>query len=228
MLSLARRILSRWSTRIPIDSYISLQNALILDLIDWEKTKAVGAGYAKTGKIYINAKNRQETLNEITICLKDLMKNYGLSLIVKKGSDLFTDAARAPDLFVISQEKGLSIDEDFRTDLVLADRFSNPKLASDHSYEGIFLFYGPNLKKGMASRDAKIVDLVPTLLWIMDIPIPKELDGKILFNLFDHDYVVSHVQRYQTMTPDEEVTKYWRKKNEEEEIKQRLNQLGYI
>lgn len=49
-----------------------------------------------------------------------------------------------------------------------------------HETDGIFVASGPSFKKGVVS-DARIYDLAPTVLYLMGLPIPESMDGKVLF-----------------------------------------------
>lgn len=56
-----------------------------------------------------------------------------------------------------------------------------------HSPSGIFLAYGPGIKKGNRLDGAKIYDIAPTILHILGVPIPKDTDGRVLKEGFEHD-----------------------------------------
>ncbi|MCK4589169.1 MAG: alkaline phosphatase family protein [Nanoarchaeota archaeon] len=55
-----------------------------------------------------------------------------------------------------------------------------------HSLNGIFMAYGKGIKKRCEVKDANIYDVVPTILHILGIPTPKDMDGKVL-NIFDNE-----------------------------------------
>lgn len=53
-----------------------------------------------------------------------------------------------------------------------------------HEYQrnAVFMAYGPDIKKGKANIE--IYDIAPTLLHMYNIPISKEMDGKVLKEIF--------------------------------------------
>jgi len=53
-----------------------------------------------------------------------------------------------------------------------------------HSHHGIFILYDPNQKIGKRIPDIDILDVAPTILKIMDIPIPSDLEGHIIKEVF--------------------------------------------
>ena len=53
----------------------------------------------------------------------------------------------------------------------------------DHRPHGILFMYGNNIKKG-EKIDANVVDIVPTVLASMNIPIPNNIDGNVIKDAF--------------------------------------------
>lgn len=51
-------------------------------------------------------------------------------------------------------------------------------LTGTHGEYGIFVASGPDIRRGEISL--KIVDVAPTVLHVMDAPIPYDVDGRIL------------------------------------------------
>ena len=56
-----------------------------------------------------------------------------------------------------------------------------------HDFYGIFLAYGKGIKKGYRIHKAKIYDLAPTILHIFGLPIPNDMDGRVLTEIFEKD-----------------------------------------
>ena len=53
----------------------------------------------------------------------------------------------------------------------------------DHRPNGIVFMYGKNIKKNYRIN-ASVIDIVPTILSVMDIPISKDIDGKVIQDAF--------------------------------------------
>jgi len=60
-----------------------------------------------------------------------------------------------------------------------------------HSLDGIFMVYGGGIKKNCSVKGAKIFDVMPTLLHILGISVPADMDGKVLKEIFEEDSVFS-------------------------------------
>ncbi|MFV1951046.1 MAG: alkaline phosphatase family protein, partial [Nitrospinota bacterium] len=96
-----------------------------------------------------------------------------------------------------------------------------------HNSEGIFLAYGPGIKRGKKIYDAEISDIFPTLFYSMDQSIPEGLDGRFLYDVFEEDYLKKNMPRYKMISLKNEQTATDEESNEEE-VKKRLKGLGYI
>ncbi len=54
---------------------------------------------------------------------------------------------------------------------------------ADHQPEGILLAVGPTIKAGKSIQTARLADLAPTILHLLGVPVPKEIDGQVLSEL---------------------------------------------
>ena len=55
---------------------------------------------------------------------------------------------------------------------------------NEHSPYGIFIAYGKDIKKGVTIKNAEIIDLAPTILHVMNAPVPKGIDGRVLREIY--------------------------------------------
>jgi len=58
------------------------------------------------------------------------------------------------------------------------------KRSGFHDLYGIFIALGKYIKRGKLNNIPSLVDLAPTILHILRVPIPYDLDGKILSGIF--------------------------------------------
>jgi predicted AlkP superfamily phosphohydrolase/phosphomutase len=105
----------------------------------------------------------------------------------------------------------------------LGTLFSEPLQSGDHRMNGIFIAHGPHIRKGTLGK-ISIFEVCPTLLAILGLPVPSDIDGDIK-EIFEEGFQVEkeenpesqrHVQQ-QLYTEEEETT-----------IKDRLSALGYF
>jgi predicted AlkP superfamily phosphohydrolase/phosphomutase len=53
-----------------------------------------------------------------------------------------------------------------------------------HRDDGIFLARGPTIRAGAAVEGARIIDLAPSLLHVLGVPAPADMDGQVLHEIF--------------------------------------------
>lgn len=64
-------------------------------------------------------------------------------------------------------------------------------LSGHHRPDGIILLAGRGVRRGTHLVGASILDLAPTLLHILGVAVPDELDGRVLFEAFEADSPLS-------------------------------------
>jgi hypothetical protein len=83
----------------------------------------------------------------------------------------------------------------------------------------------------MEIKEARIIDLTPTILYLLGVPIPPNLDGEVLTKIFADGYIAKHPIQYghalgtngDSAAPPRDYSA-----REEAAIKARLQGLGYI
>jgi predicted AlkP superfamily phosphohydrolase/phosphomutase len=69
------------------------------------------------------------------------------------------------------------------------DVFGPPSLtfSAYHRPEGIIMAAGPHFTKNSERQHFSIMDVTPTLLWLFDVPAPRDLDGRVMDALVQPD-----------------------------------------
>jgi hypothetical protein len=67
--------------------------------------------------------------------------------------------------------------------------FANMGLDGLHpaAMDGLLKYYGKDIKSGIHIDDSRIIDLAPTILNLMNVPIPTDMDGRVLQEIFTTD-----------------------------------------
>lgn len=94
-----------------------------------------------------------------------------------------------------------------------------PSQQGVHQPDGILALAGPGVTHG-GLLDARIVDVMPTILALLDLPVPEEIDGRWLVE------PGRPVRRVPATRPTTEAAALSR--TEEFELERRLAQLGYL
>jgi predicted AlkP superfamily phosphohydrolase/phosphomutase len=218
-----RKGLMDWLTeRLAVDFYD----------VNWAKTRAFSTGTTSVGYVWLNLAGRdpqgivqsgseyEQTRQEIARALK-AWEPVGEVLFredVWQGGKL----EQAPDI-IVRWARPSTDARYFQT------RFSShhlmkavPNDYAGHRPEGVFAFYGPGVKGGR-QLDADLLDLTPTLLWLLEQPVPTNMDGRILQELFSHQHDPTFVEP-QAIEEDESGLS----ESDEAAIMQSLKNLGYI
>jgi predicted AlkP superfamily phosphohydrolase/phosphomutase len=70
------------------------------------------------------------------------------------------------------------------------------KRTGAHTDFGFLLAAGAGIKEGQRSHDGHILDIAPTILYLMGEPVPKDMDGKILLDIVSDRFKVEHSPEY--------------------------------
>jgi predicted AlkP superfamily phosphohydrolase/phosphomutase len=176
--------------------------------IDWMRTRAYSAGYGSP--IFVNLKGRQpegsvEPGKEYDAVVDQLIAD--LNSVKEPGSDspLFSEfhrrdeifsgplVNRAPDLVVLAKNPEFhtagwkEFDED-PWQSSLGDAQSPLRwmyqmrvpYTGNHRLDGILFFMGPGIKTRLELAGASIMDIAPTALALLGVPVPNEMDGRVL------------------------------------------------
>jgi len=94
---------------------------------------------------------------------------------------------------------------------------------------GIILVKGPHIKKNYTIGDASIYDIVPTLLYLFDMPVGQDMDGKVLTEAMDKRLLKKRPVRTIPSYEDEmRVKKLKRDRKLDEKQLEEFRALGYI
>lgn len=198
------------------------------EFIDFEHSKAFCLG-AMGGIIYVNPSipDRGDFLN----LLKDeFMKDLGptakpaLIKTVKTCSEEYGDIETSlplPDL-ILEYEEGINTVINPLAQEVVKSYLSVDKQLGTHDRNGVFAAQGNNIKHGFTCN-ARIVDIVPTILATLDVPIPKHIDGKVLCEIFETTPKINYSDHE---TKDTQTIQYSDK--EQSDVEKRLVDLGYL
>ena len=71
-----------------------------------------------------------------------------------------------------------------------------------HREQGILVAAGPTIRRDTIIRGATLLDLAPTMLTLLGVPVPEDMDGRVLTNLFvDLPTAAERVASYETPHP---------------------------
>ena len=94
--------------------------------------------------------------------------------------------------------------------------------------DGIWLLKGPEVQPGLRLEGARIVDLAPTLLHMLGVPVPTDMDGAVMRAAFVPESPLTRPERREGAAWTGRAEDGGYSSSEEEEISRRLVDLGYV
>jgi len=173
----------------------------ILSEIDMKNSDVFVVGHSiPFGAIYINSKDRNskrivnkckeyETLKrDLIISLKNLKDDFkqNVEATVFKREEIYlgSKVQVLPDIIFTVNNWSCVVIKDLNANFLYKNAPYSKRHTGSHRLDGVFLAYGPSIKGGFETDVAKIYDITPTILHLFDVPIPKDVDGRVLKEIF--------------------------------------------
>ncbi len=101
--------------------------------------------------------------------------------------------------------------------------------AYEHSAYGILVAKGPGIKKDHITYGASVLDLTPTILHLLDLPVGKDMDGRVLTNILEKPKDIQVIESWETEGSNFQVQVEDALSDEESNlVLAQLEDLGYI
>ncbi len=211
---------------------------LSFDDVDWSQTVAYSIGHV--GQIYINLRGREpqgivepgaeyEAVRQRVVdALQELRHpQTGQPMVdeVIPGEEVVHGpyASRSADLHLVLDGYRAIAFPLFAADRRIVTR----QIRGDsgcHRRHGILLAWGNGISPGERVTDAHIMDLAPTVLHLMGLPVPSDMDGQVLTSALSLDRSVE----YAVVGTAEAEAEEGLSAEEAAEVEERLRSLGYL
>lgn len=210
-------------------------------IIDWQSSVA----YTREQGIFINLKGREEhgsvepgeEYENVRKEIAERLLHYthprtGEKIVEKvvfkeelyQGDNFIV----APDLIPVMKDYSYFISKGVMRNQGLAD-YTDTSMGNHHP-DGIMMARGPNIRRGAEIDGASIIDMAPTVLHSMGLPVPGNMDGRVLTELFEKEFIEANPV-IKDETGDEggqEAQKDVYTQDEAGEIEEQLRGMGYI
>jgi len=211
--------------------------------IDWSKTQACVLHAGVYGFLYLNLKDRQPQGIVDPSDFESLRAEIRARLLAATCKNRDGEQIRIfEDIFITEELYDFDRDDHpWMPDLLLAPtdglavvkkiRGHAPvrwvpfsRLEGTHRLDGIFTAFGPGIERGKETR-AHIADIAPTILAGLGEPVPKDMEGQVLRDMFKSHVTVEYEPPQERKVG--EAAPILTKK-QMEEVAQRLGDLGYL
>jgi len=239
-LKLRRRLIPPFSKREVLVRRLTQES-----LIDWTASRAFALPSSSVIRLQINLRGREpsgvveggreyedlrDEIAQRLLRIRDPETGGPVVEHVFRREEIYSGPAldSMPDL-VAQPVGGYQIATRFKESLLfspLAEGFTG-----NHRMDGILIMVGYPVARGQAIQGAGIADLFPTILYLLDVPLPPNLDGEVLIQALKTDYVRSRPirRRAEGPSPPEQTSGEGTYSSEDAmEIRDRLQGLGYM
>lgn len=174
-------------------------------------------GSIYSGLLYFNVEGRDPSgvvpagrLNEVSseltaklLSIEDPLSGRPLLSAVHRSEEVFrgSQAYYGPDLVLDSIDRRWNIQTRHYTPR--AGEHANGYFVGPqgdygwHGKDGVYTFSGPAFRTGERGRRGSVMDIAPTLLHLLDIPIPDDYDGASMVEVFTREHLGAHEMRFQ-------------------------------
>jgi predicted AlkP superfamily phosphohydrolase/phosphomutase len=202
---------------------------------DWSRTKAAVIYAYQMGFLYVNLVGRGrrgivDPGTEYETLIADLISRFREIRHPHTGDKLLQDAAPSTDIYPAAVNGILVPDlvlipvEGYGFSFSITD--VPPKVSEEgtHRHNGIVVMKGDLVRHPTSAFHPNLIDVAPTILHILDLPVPSDMDGRVLEEILAVDRSV----RFENM--DNRVVGVAQNYTPEEEeiVAQRLRGLGYL
>jgi predicted AlkP superfamily phosphohydrolase/phosphomutase len=217
---------------------------LSLPDVDWGRTQAYSLGFG--GPIFVNLRGREpqgivapgaeyEALRAqiATDLARTTDPETGQPFVghIYRREQLYTGphAGRAPDLILVPRNWS---HQPFGTHEFASHRWLEPcrDRSGTHRLDGLLLLWGPGVRRGTQVEGATIVDVAPTVLALLGVPIPADMDGRVLSAALEGgllaDLNITYEEAGERITAHQPAPQM--SAEDEELIRQHLRGLGYV
>ena len=96
-----------------------------------------------------------------------------------------------------------------------------------HEQDGVIIMAGKNIKKDILIEDSTLLDVTPTMLYLLGLPVAKDMDGRVLTEAISPGFIEKHQVKYIDTYEMNSIKTATDEGSKIEIIKERLHSLGY-
>jgi predicted AlkP superfamily phosphohydrolase/phosphomutase len=202
--------------------------------VDWSRTKVATVGAYECAFLYVNVIGRGPAgivppedcdgiISEVVAKFKEVKHPVTGKKVYKqvaRGTEIYPVSGRGillPDAILIPEDGyGLSSK--------ISDALPEATSEGVHRHNGVVFLKGEGWKTSVPKFSPFLIDMAPTLLHALGLPVPTDMDGRVLEEIFTAPRKVEYEEVDNSVS--HEPVQYL--EAEAELIEQRLRDLGYV
>src|SRR3989338_998547 len=195
--------------------------------VEWSKTRAYCYGSTGIANIFLNLEmmNENSEINPKSMGKEIEEINVFDEIYIKKEIYSGDHCKQLPDIAAFqSSFKGLTYNHPtiFLSNKIVIKNYLAPDRAT-HNMNGIFIVAGPDIEKTKERINADIIDIFPTVLNLFGVPIPTDVDGKVLSKIIKTKSKVTYAEYKEDKRKD-----YKASDKDKKDMLERLKRMGYL
>jgi predicted AlkP superfamily phosphohydrolase/phosphomutase len=217
--------------------------------INWTRTAAfVHEAYRSSPAVWLNGAGEQLSRKEVLRLVDDALSalidpatgKRAISRCYRTGEIYHgPHTTKAPEILPSWWEDGFLLEQSVPVSSgpPAVERSRGPiqggvEFAGSHRLHGVFIASGGPIRSGITFENARIIDVAPTVLYLLGVPIPDDMDGRVLTEALHEEFVASNPVQWEGTEAEtggesnDDVLPFT--ENESELIAHRLQALGYI
>jgi predicted AlkP superfamily phosphohydrolase/phosphomutase len=202
--------------------------------VDWSRTKVATVGAYECAFLYVNVIGRGPAgivrPEECDAIVADVIEKFSEVKHPLTGKRVYKRVARGSEVYpqrskeVLLPDVILLPEDGYGLSSKVSDALPQATSEGVHRHNGVVFLQAKDVNKSVRDFHPFLIDMAPTILHALDLPVPSDMDGRVLEEIFtlqrkvqyeDVDNAVSH-ERVQYAEADAEI------------IEQRLKALGYV
>lgn len=213
---------------------------LSLHDVDWARTSAFSVG--NFGQVYLNVRGQRplgavapaaydqlrDEIAKAALALRDPLDGSQVVQKVYKREEIFHGPVsdRLPDL-VLHTDRARYVSfghADFGSNRVIEASIGQ---TGHHHMMGVVGLKGPEVRPGLVLEEASILDLAPTILHYLGLPVPTNMDGRVLQHAFTDAFNQANPVHFTESSQDSVGDRDYNVE-EEDAVMAKLRDLGYV
>jgi predicted AlkP superfamily phosphohydrolase/phosphomutase len=209
------------------------------EVIDWRKTHAYFFNTGQLQGISVNLRGREPEgivhAEEYEGIRGQIMDELNGMVDERAGKKVIKKVFRKEDIYrglYVKEAPDILFMPDYEYILSGRIRDSIFKNAKDgqgfHRLQGLFFVHGQGIRKGREIVGANIIDMAPTILHLLGLPVPKGMEGKVLTEVLEPNVMGLNPVRFEEIPLEADSSGSEMDEADVEEVKKKLRGLGYI
>lgn len=230
---------SKLARAVPLPGKLRMRARKLLERgltpeIDKERSAAYYQ-YSNRRGVFINPSTladhgaiREEVISDL-LSVRDPLTGECPFEFVARREDIYSGPhlSAAPDI-LIGMREGYVSSSKLHVETIFTEY--EEAITGDHRPEGIFLANGEAIKEQTTLEGAGLIDVAPTILYLLNVPIPRHMDGRVLGSIVKDEVAKRRQPTYydeDDLDRREPATRQYTEQ-EEHDIRQHLEGMGYL